>query len=155
MRRLLAPAALIAALASPIRAQQPVPAPAEAPSDTMPAAVVQRFVDAANARDAAAMAALVAPQAVFARFPGGQTLTQGRDSIHAFYARLLPPLPPGFRITVEPRIVEGNLVVDQEHFAGMTDGRDQATWMYQVHGGLIQRAWVLDGRLIAVPSTGR
>jgi uncharacterized protein (TIGR02246 family) len=112
----------------------------------MPAAVVQRFVDAANARDADAMAALVAPQAVFARFPDGQTLAQGRDGIRAFYARQLPALSPGFRITVQPRIVEGNLVVDQEHFAGTAAEQGQATWMYLVQGGLIQRSWVLDGR---------
>ena len=145
MRRLLAPAALLAALASPVRAQQPVSAPAKMSADTMPAAVVQRFVDAANARDAAAMAALVAPQAVFARFPDGQTLIQGRDSIQAFYARQFPLLPPSFHISVQPRIIEGNLIVDQEHLAGTPDGQRQATWMYQVEGGLIQRAWVLDG----------
>src|SRR5688572_19778072 len=113
MRRLLASTAFLAALASPARAQQRASVSAEASADTMPAAVVQRFVDAANTRDAAGMAALVAPEAVFARFPGDQILVQGRDSIHAHYARLLAPLPPGFRITVRPRIVEGSLVIDQ------------------------------------------
>ena len=97
------------------------------------------------------MAALVAPQAVFARFPDGQILAQGRDSIHAWYARRLPTVSPGFRITVQPRIVEGNLVVDQEHFAGTTDEQGQATWMYLVQGGFIRRAWVLDGKPKAAP----
>ena len=151
MRRLLTSSVLLTALAGSISAQQPAPTPAETSADTMPAAVVQRFVDAANARDARAMAALVAPQAVFARFPDGQILAQGRDSIHAFYARLLPALSPGFRITVLPRIVEGNLVVDQEHFTGTTDEQGQATWMYLVQGGFIRRAWVLDGKAKAAP----
>jgi len=114
-------------------------------ADTMPAAVVQRFVDAANARDLAAMIALVAPDAVFASFPGGAVLAQSRDSIHAFYARMMPRLSPGFRITVRPRIVEGALVIDQEHFTGSPDEQGQATWIYQIRGGLIHRAWVLDG----------
>ena len=68
-----------------------------------------------------------------------------RSSIRAFHARQFPLLSPGSRIPVQPRIIEGNLVVDQEHIAGTTDERGQATWMYQVQGGLIHRAWVLDG----------
>jgi uncharacterized protein (TIGR02246 family) len=152
MRRLLTSSALLTALASSGSAQQPARIPAaEVSTDTMPAAVVQRFVDAANARDAGAMAALVAPQAVFARFPDGQTIAQGRDSIHAYYARLLPANSPGFRITVQSRIVEGNLVVDQEHFAGTPDEQGQATWMYLVQGGFIRRAWVLNGQPRAAP----
>lgn len=146
MRRLLASGALLTALANPVGAQQPAPSPAKASVDTMPAAVVQRFVDAANARDADAMAALVAPQAVFARFPDGRILAQGRDAIRALYARQLPALSPGFRITVRPRMVEGSLVVDQEHFAGTKEEQGQATWTYLVEGGLIQRAWDLDAR---------
>ena len=151
MRRLLASTILLTALASPVAAQQPAPSPVAEASDTMPAAVVQRFVDAANARDAEAMATLVAPQAVFARFPSGQTLVEGRDGIRAFYARLLEPLPPEFHITVSLRVIEGSMVVDQEHFSGTTNERQQATWMYQVRGGLIQHAWVLDDRQPAAP----
>ena len=114
--------------------------------DTTPAAVVQRFVDAANARDAIAMGALVTPDAVFTRFPDGQVLVQTRDSIQAYYARLLGSLPLGFRITVQPRVVEGHMVIDQEHFAGMPGERQQATWIYLVRNGLIHRPWVVDGR---------
>ena len=130
--------ALLALLAGNASAQQ-----AAVPT---PEVVVQRFVDAANARDANAMALLVAPDAVFERFPGGQIIAQGRDSIRARYARSLPPMPPAWRITVQPRIVEGNLVIDQEHFTGGPPERTQATWMDLVQGGLIRRAWVLDGK---------
>jgi hypothetical protein len=148
MRQALIVAALLQLTISPASAQQGVPSSA----DTMPAAVVQRFVDAAIARDAAAMAALVAPDAAFASFPDGRVLVQGRDSIQAFYARRLSPLPPEFSITVQPRIVEGQLVIDQEHFTGMPPARSQATWMYLVRNGLIHRAWALDGRPPRPPS---
>ena len=152
MPRHFAPGLLFGVLATGVaHAQQATPAPASAAADTMPAAVVQRFVDAANARDATAMAALVAPEAVFARFPDGRVLAASRDSIHAFYARLLATLSPGFRITVEPRIVERHLVIDQEHFAGTSAEQGRATWMYEVYGGLIHRAWVLNGRPAAAP----
>lgn len=112
-------------------------------SDTMPAAVVHRFVAAANARQPRAMAALVAPDAVFARFPGGQRLVAGRDSIETYYGRLATR-PPNFRITVQPRTVDGPFVIDQEHIIGLTAATVQSTWIYEVRGGLIQRAWVMD-----------
>ena len=142
---------LIALAASNAHAQQAASAPAPVAADTLPAAVVQRFVDAANARDAGAMAALVATDAVFAQFPDGAVLRQSRDSIHAFYARLLARNSPSFRITVEPRIVQGHLVIDQEHFAGTPAEQGKATWIYEVYGGLIRRAWVVNGRPTARP----
>ncbi len=147
MRIVLSAAVVLLAIVSSARSQQdPVPS-----SETTPEAVVQRFVDAANARNANAMAALVAPDAVFARFPGGQVIAQNRDSIQAHYSRKLESLPPDFRITVQPRIVEGQIVIDQEHFTGMPAERSQATWMYLVCGGLIRRAWALDGKPTPAP----
>jgi hypothetical protein len=142
MRQVLSVTVFFLAAAGGAGAQRNAPASA----DTTPAAVVQRFVDAANARDAVTMGALVTPDAVFARFPDGQVLVQTRDSIQAYYARMLGSLPLGFHITVQPRVVEGQMVIDQEHFTGMPGDRQQATWIYQVRNGLIHRAWVVDGR---------
>jgi|CXWL01.1.fsa_nt_gi hypothetical protein len=133
---------LLAALAGPAPAQQVAP-PAAVPA---PEVVVQRFVDAANARDANAMALLVAPDVVFERLPSGRIMVLGRDSVRALYTRSLSTVSATFRITVQPRIVEGQFVVDQEHIAGGSPDRTQATWMYLVQGGLIRRAWVLDGK---------
>ena len=147
MRTVLSVTAVLLAIASSARAQQD-----RSPSrDAKPEAVVQRFVDAANARNANAMVALVAPDAVFARFPGGQVIAQNRDGIREQYSRQLQSLPPDFRITVQPRIVEGQIVIDQEHFAGMPAERNQATWMYLVRDGVIRRAWALDGKPTPAP----
>jgi hypothetical protein len=142
MRHVLNVALLLLSVAGSARAQRDTPTS----RDTTPATVVQRFVDAANARNATAMAALVTPDAVFASFPDGRVIAQNRDSVQAYYSRLLGSLPRAFRITVQPRVVEGQMVIDQEHFTGMPGERSQATWMYLVRGGLIQRAWVIDGR---------
>ena len=120
--------------------------PGGAAADTMPGAVVQRFVDAFNARDARAMAALVAPAAVVARFPAGGVIMQGRDSIEAFYRRRFAANAVATRITVDPRILEGMLVIDQEHFTRPPGVPGHSTWLYEVRNGLIQRAWMLDGR---------
>jgi hypothetical protein len=115
-----------------------------APVDTMPVAVVQRFVDGANARDLTLMMSTVAPEAVFAPLPDGEPLAVGRDSVQAFYQRLLSTLPPAFSVTVESRLSDGAFVVDHEHFTDSgAQRRDHATWIYQVSGGLIRRAWFL------------
>jgi hypothetical protein len=114
------------------------------PVDTTPVAVVQRFVDGANARDLALMMSAVAPEAVFAPLPEGEPLAVGRDSVQALYQRMLSSLPPSFRVTVESRLSDGAFVVDHEHFADPgAQRRHHATWIYQVSGGLIRRAWVL------------
>ena len=140
MRIVLCIAVVVVVIVSNAQGHQGTsPSPAVSPEVT-----VQRFVDAANARNAEAMAALVAPDAVFARFPGGEVIVQNRDAIQAHYARQLQSLTADFRIVVQPRIVEGQFVIDQEHITGMPRGPRQATWMYLVRDGLIRRAWVLD-----------
>jgi hypothetical protein len=114
------------------------------PLDTTPVAVVQRFVDGANARDLKAMMSTVAPDAVFAPLPENEPLAVGRDSVQAFYRRVLATLPATLRVTVESRMSDGAFVVDREHFTDTgAQRRDHATWIYQVRGGLIRRAWVL------------
>jgi hypothetical protein len=126
------------ASATPLASQAP------AAVDTTPVGVVQRFVDGANARDLSLMMSVVAPDAVFAPLPDGAALAVGRDSVQAFYQRVLSTLPAAFRVTVEVRMSDGAFVVDREHFtAPGARRRDHATWIYQVSGGLIRRAWVL------------
>jgi len=134
------PTAALATLlaATPLCAQQPV-------ADTLPAAVVQRFVDAANARDIAGMMATVAPEAVFSVLPSGKTIGAGRDSIRAFYAATLARLAPGSTVEVARRMEDRGFVIDHEVFReeGTPAPTGEATWVYWVAGGLIRRAWTL------------
>lgn len=127
-------------LAAPVAVQAQGPA-----QDTLAASVVQRFGDAANARDAKGMAAEVSPTASFEYFPSSRVMVAGRDSIQAFYARLLGTLPADFKISIRSRIVEGQIVIDEELFAGMPPAQSKNTWMYLVRHGLIERAWVVIG----------
>ena len=128
----------VLASASPVASQAP------AAVDTTPVGVVQRFVDGANSRDLPLMMSAVAPDAVFAPLPDGAPLAVGRDSVQAFYRRVLLTLPATLQVTVEARLSDGNFVVDREHFTDPGgQRRDHATWIYLVSGGLIRRAWVL------------
>lgn len=113
-------------------------------ADTVPAAVVQRFVDAANARNLDGMMETVAQDAVFSSLPASGPGAVGRDSVRAQYSRVLGRLPAGYVVSVASRITDGTFVTDLELFTnpdGTPAGR--ATWVYFVTGGKIQRAWVL------------
>jgi hypothetical protein len=127
---------LIAAI--PLWAQRPS-------ADTIPVAVVQRFVDAANARDILGMMATVAPEAIFSVLPSGTILGAGQDSIRAFYAAIFARLKPGFTVEVTRRMQDGGFVIDHEvfHQQGLQTPTGQATWVYWVAGGLIRHAWTL------------
>ncbi len=123
--------------AAPLRSQT-------ASADTMAAAVVQRFVDAANAADVSAMMTTIAPEAAFGTLPGGQPLAIGRDSVLALYARMFAR-QAGTTIKVESRLADGAFTVDHEHFLA-PDGKPQghATW-FTICGG--RRARAAFGRL--------
>jgi hypothetical protein len=125
-------------LGSPLSAQRRA-------SDTLAPAVVQRFVDAANARDIPAMMVTVAPEAVFSVLPGGEVLGAGQDSIRGFYAAIFARLEPGFSIEIARRIHDGDFVVDHEVFRNAKGEAPvgRATWVYWVTGGLIRHAWTL------------
>lgn len=125
---------LILLLPAPLAAQH-------AATDTTPAAVVQRFVDGANARDIAAMVATLAEDVVFASLPTAQPFAIGRDSVEAFYARRFTRTPTDFTVTIASRIVDGAYVVDFEKFTRSGKAQGQATWVYLVRGGRIQQAW--------------
>lgn len=125
------------AAVTPLRAQRLT-------SDTLPSAVVQRFVDGANARDLEKMIATLAPGVVFHALPGGEAIATSRDSVRAFYASMFSRLPAGFTVHIGSRIADGTFVVDFEQFADSAGApQGQATWIYQVTGGQIQHAWAL------------
>ena len=113
--------------------------------DTLAPAVVQRFVDAANARDVPGMMATVAPEAVFSVLPSGEVLGAGQDSIRAFYTAVFARLDPGLWVDVASRIRDGSFVVDHEVFRkrGAQAPTGEATWVYWVTGGWIRHAWTL------------
>ena len=113
----------------------------EAP-DTTPTAVVQRFVDAANARNLDAMMATMADDVVFVLLPTSQAYATTRDSVRAMYVRVFQRVGPGFKVQIASRIADGPYVVDFEKFTNATGQLEgQATWIYLVTGGLIRRAW--------------
>lgn len=108
-----------------------------------PTSVVQRQVEAYNARDIEAFLSFYAEDAVLARHPGGEVIATGREEMREIYGKLFAESPE-LDCNVVKRIALGDMVVDHELVRGHR-GRSvvYAVAIYEVKGGLIRRVWFL------------
>ncbi len=115
---------------------------ADAQQDTLPARVAERQIETFNRRDIDGFMALYADDAVVAEFPSGKVMMTGKAAIRAHYSAMMKAgtIPP---VRVEPRVVDGSFVVDYEVWNAKPGERSAATWMYEIRGGLIRRAWTV------------
>jgi hypothetical protein len=110
-----------------------------------PQEVVQTFVDAFNARDAAALTPCFHSEAVIVG-PDGNVMTQGGEAIHGMYAQLFAQ-SPDLHARIVSRMSVGSWVVDEEQVSGVvfegfpSDLHDVS--IYEVSDGLIQRLQIL------------
>ncbi|CAJ61561.1 MULTISPECIES: YybH family protein [Frankia] len=74
-----------------------------------PEDLTRLFVERVNARDAEGIAALYEPDAVMAYPPG--SVTVGREAIHAFWAKVLPQLPPFEQEAPLPTLASGDIAL--------------------------------------------
>lgn len=107
--------------------------------------VVQRQLNAYNARDAAAFAATYAPGVAIRNLPETADLMKGREALRARYADLFQQRPDQ-AVHILHRVKDGPFVIDQEQFVHRWDGSKTAfagTAIYEVKDGLIQTVWFL------------
>lgn len=108
-----------------------------------PAAVVQRQVDAYNARDIDAFSNFYAKEVEIFRLPAGELTLKGRQALHDKYEAFFEKTPE-LNCKVMKRTVSGNYVIDHEFVTGIEDRpRLRAVAIYQVEDGLIRRVWFL------------
>ena len=108
-----------------------------------PEYVVQRQVEAYNARDIDAFLSFYAEDVKIARLPLGEVSYDGREAMRPRYSRLFEKNPE-LNCTIVNRTVHGNWVVDQEFVSGVKDRpRIRAVAIYEVRDGLIQNVWFL------------
>lgn len=74
-----------------------------------PEDLTRLFVERANAKDPAGLAALYEEHAVMAYPPGAQTV--GRDAIRALWAKLLPQAPPFQPEEPLPTLISGDIAL--------------------------------------------
>jgi hypothetical protein len=110
-----------------------------------PEQVVQRQVEAYNARDIEAFLALYSPDIVVARLPSETVLYTGHAEMRQSYQPLFQDNPE-LHCQIVSRVSLGTIVVDRENITGFADGRVvHAIAIYEEREGLIQRFWVIRG----------
>jgi uncharacterized protein (TIGR02246 family) len=106
-----------------------------------PEALVAAQIEAYNAHDAERFAAVYADNLQLFDL-GGELFLFGRDALRERYA-LLFAAAPHIAVTIEKRIVVGNVVVDEERITGTKSGRPaHAAVIYEIAHGKIGRVWV-------------
>ena len=129
-----------------VKAGQPY-APAEILKPTAED-LVQRQVNAYNARDAAAFAATYAPDVAIRTLPETTDLIRGRAALQANYGELFKQRPDS-AVHITSHAVQGPFVIDQEqlvHRWDVTKTSFAGTAIYEVKDGLIQTVWFLRPR---------
>jgi hypothetical protein len=116
------------------------------PADILPLSpetVVQRQVEAYNARDIEAFLSFFADDVVVRRLPSGEVAWESKEAMRPRYAKRFADNPE-LNCTITTRIVHGNWVVDHELVTGVIGRpRVRAVATYEVRDGLIQNVWFL------------
>ena len=110
-----------------------------------PAAVVQRQLDAYNAKDLDALLALYAEEAELYEFPA-TLLARGSAALRERFAIRFQE--PNLHAELLHRIVAGNTVIDHERITRdfpEGPGTLELTMIYEVKVGRITRAWSIAG----------
>src|SRR4051812_26206523 len=105
-----------------------------------PELVVQRQLDAYNARDLQTFVAQYDDDVKVFRPPATEPVLSGRAAFAELYAKERFNLP-GLKAEIVNRMVMGNKVVDHERISGVRAEPFDAIAVYQIIGGLITSVW--------------
>lgn len=106
--------------------------------DCLPDEVVDAQVVAWRARDAAAYAAVFAPDAVVVMGEGEDDTLRGRDAIRDFYENAFIERVANLEMVVTNRIISGNYVIDERAMSGDSVA-GEIVGIYEVRGCEIVR----------------
>ena len=102
--------------------------------------VVQRQVEAYNARDLNRFVSACSETIAIFRMPSTEPIISGKIELAKFYSTQRFNLP-GLRAEIVNRIVLGNKVIDHERVWGVRDTPIEIAAVYDVVGELIERVW--------------
>ena len=101
--------------------------------------VVQKQLEAYNARDLEAFAATYADDVRLFRMPATQPATSGKAQLREVYKQRFAS--PTLHATILTRVALGNKVVDHEHVVGIRETPVEVLAVYEVEGDLIKTVW--------------
>ena len=104
-----------------------------------PVAVVQRQLEAYNARDLDRFAAQYAEDIALYRMPAEQPTTRGKQQFREVYRQRFASA--NLHAEILSRIVTGSKVIDHERIVGIRDVPIEAVAVYEVRDGLIRTVW--------------
>jgi len=106
-----------------------------------PEECAQAQLDAYNARDIEAFAAVYSHDVVLLDLKTGQPFCQGIDALRERYGTMFAE-KTSLHCHLVNRMVCGNVAIDEEHVTGLRDdGIVHAIAIYETHQGLITKAW--------------
>lgn len=109
-----------------------------------PADVAAAQLDAYNAHDIERFVACYHPDVEVLDFPSGEVRLQGREAMRTRYAPLFENTD--LHAEVVQRVVQGNVVIDEERVRGLGEDLLAATAIYEVVGETIRRVWFVRPR---------
>jgi hypothetical protein len=104
-----------------------------------PVAVVERQLEAYNARDLERFAAQYAEDIALYRMPTQQPTTKGKQQLREVYRQRFAAA--NLHAEILSRIVMGSKVIDHERIVGIRDVPIEALAVYEVRAGLIRTVW--------------
>lgn len=105
-----------------------------------PSGLVQRQVEAYNARDLQRFVATFADDVEVYRLPSLEPTISGKAALAEFYSTQRFN-KPGLRAEIVNRIAMGSKVIDHERVWGIQEQPLEVAAVYQVSGGLIRKVW--------------
>lgn len=102
--------------------------------------IVQRQVEAYNARDLDRFVSAYSESISIFRMPSSEPSISGKAELAQFYATQRFNLP-GLRAEIVNRMVLGNKVIDHERVWGVRDDPIEVAAVYEVVGEVIERVW--------------
>jgi hypothetical protein len=101
--------------------------------------VVEKQLEAYNARDLDRFAATYSDDIRIWRMPATEPSIAGQAQLREVYAKRFAS--PNLHAEIVNRIVIGNKVIDHERVVGIEAGPIEAVAVYEVGGGLIRAVW--------------